>query len=101
MKGEKRKRLQEEADDEADKKARAAARDAAKDEAKKAKEALEKAFKKCERTCKCKEVPCPMEKYKRCPACGVKKGLCKVQACVAARKGDQPLLLGYNPNVGA
>ena len=30
--------------------------------------------------------PCPFEKWKRCPACGPKKGLCKVRACVAVRK---------------
>ena len=34
----------------------------------------------------------------RCPTCGPKKGLCKVRACAAARR---PLLLGYNPAVGA
>ena len=34
--------------------------------------------------------------WKRCPACGPKKGLCKVRACKAAR---EPLLLGYNPAV--
>ena len=40
----------------------------------------------------------PWAGWKRCPACGPKKGLCKVRACSAARK---PLLLGYNPAVDA
>ena len=32
---------------------------------------------------------CPMEKYKRCETCNiVKKSLCKVRACVAARKAS-------------
>ena len=43
-------------------------------------------------------IPCPYAKWKRCPVCGPKNGLCKVKACVAARK---PLLLGFNPAVGA
>ena len=33
----------------------------------------------------------PWAGWKRCPACGPKKGLCKVRACAAARR---PLLLG-------
>ena len=41
--------------------------------------------------------PCPYAKWKRCPECGPKNGLCKVRACEATRK---PLLLGYTPPVG-
>ena len=52
------------------------------------------AFEVCEHGCACGVVPCPMAKWKRCPACGPKSSLCKVRACVAARK---PLLLAYNP----
>ena len=50
------------------------------------------AFARCELACVCMVTPCPYAKWKRCPACGPKNGLCKVRACVAARK---PLLLGY------
>ena len=46
----------------------------------------------------CGVIPCPWAKWKRCLNCGPKKGLCKVRECVTARK---PLLLGYNPAVGA
>jgi hypothetical protein len=56
------------------------------------------AFARCEAVCVCGVVPCPWKCWKRCPMCGPKKGLCKVRACAAARK---PLLLGYNPAVGA
>ncbi len=71
----------------------------AKAEAKAAEEAeaarLVAAFELCEHGCVrgCGAVPCPMATWKRCPACGPKSSLCKVRACVAARK---PLLLGYN-----
>ena len=51
----------------------------------------------CKAGCTCGLVPCPWAGWKRCPACGPKKGLCKVRACKAAR---DPLLLGYNPPVG-
>ena len=61
-------------------------------------EAAAAAFARCEVACACGIVPCPYAKWKRCPTCGPKNGLCKVRACVAARK---PLLLGYNPAVGA
>ena len=54
-------------------------------------------FALCEVACACGVTPCPYTKWKRCPACGPKNGLCKVRACVAARK---PLLLGYTPPVG-
>ena len=54
-------------------------------------------FALCEVVCACEVTPCPYAKWKRCPACGPKNGLCKVRACVAARK---PLLLGYTPPVG-
>jgi hypothetical protein len=60
-------------------------------------EAAAAAFARCEVMCACGIVPCPYAKWKRCPTCGPKNGLCKVRACVAARK---PLLLGYNPAVG-
>ena len=43
--------------------------------------------------CSCGVVPCPMEKMERCsnPSClMIKRGKCKVRACVALRK---PLLL--------
>lgn len=70
----------------------------AKAEAKAAEEAeaarLVAAFEVCEHGCACGVVPCPMAKWKRCPACGPESSLCKVRACVAARK---PLLLAYNP----
>ena len=56
----------------------------------------DEAFARCEHGCVCGVVPCPWAKWKRCPICGPKSGLCKVRACVAARK---PLLLGYNPAV--
>ena len=56
------------------------------------------AFARCEGGCMCGVVPCLWEKWKRCPVCGPKLGLCKVRACVAARK---PLLLDYNANVEA
>ena len=64
-----------------------------------AREAAEReaAFALCEAGCACGAVPCPWVGWKRCPACGPKKGLCKVRACKAAR---QPLLLGYNPTEG-
>ena len=65
------------------------------------KEAEERAaaFARCEAVCKCGVIPCPWLGFKRCPTCqGIKKGLCKVKACYAAR---QPLLLGYNPAMGA
>ena len=58
------------------------------------------AFARCELACVCMVdmvTPCPYAKWKRCPECGPKNGLCKVRACVAARK---PLLLGYTPPVG-
>ena len=55
------------------------------------------AFARCELACVCMVTPCPYAKWKRCPACGPKNGLCKVRACVAARR---PLLLGYTPPVG-
>ena len=55
------------------------------------------AFVRCEIACACEVTPCPYAKWKRCPACGPKNGLCKVRACVAAR---EPLLLGYTPPVG-
>jgi hypothetical protein len=56
------------------------------------------AFARCEVVCVCGIVPCPYAKWKRCPTCGPKNGLCKVRACAAARN---PLLLGYNPVVDA
>ena len=56
------------------------------------------AFERCEHGCVCGVVPCPYGKWKRCPMCGPKSSMCKARACVAARK---PLLLGYNPAVGA
>eukprot|EP00966_Prymnesium_polylepis_P111745 2585064-Prymnesium_polylepis.1 len=56
------------------------------------------AFARCEHACVCGVIPCPYTKWKRCPTCGPKNGLCKARACVAARK---PLMLGYNPAVGA
>ena len=58
----------------------------------------EKAFGVCEHGCRCGVVPCPWEKWKRCPKCGPKKGLCRARECAAAR---QPLLLGYNPALEA
>ena len=61
-------------------------------------EATAAAFARCEVACACGIIPCPYAKWKRCPVCGPKNGLCKVKACVAARK---PLLLGFNPAVGA
>ena len=54
------------------------------------KEANIAAFEVCEEECACAVVPCPWAKWKRCPQCGPKKGVCKVQGCVAKRK---PLLL--------
>ena len=56
------------------------------------------AFERCEHGCACGVVPCPYAKWKRCPTCGPKGSMCKVRACVAARK---PLMLGFNPAVGA
>ena len=56
------------------------------------------AFELCEAACACGVVPCPWAGWKRCPTCGPKSSLCKVRACVAARK---PQLLGYNPAVDA
>lgn len=56
----------------------------------------EAAFALCEAGCTCGLVPSPWAGWKRCPACGPQKGLCKVRACKAAR---EPLLLGYNPAV--
>lgn len=53
-------------------------------------------FARCEERCSCEVVPCPWAGWKRCSVCGPKKGMCKVRACVAARKS---LLLGYNPAV--
>ena len=55
------------------------------------------AFEACEHGCVCEVSPCMMAKWKRCPACGPKRSVCKARACVAAR---QPLLLGYNPAAG-
>lgn len=51
-----------------------------------------KAFERCELGCVCGAPPfaCPFAKWKRCPTCGPKPGLCKVRACVAARKGASP-----------
>ena len=57
------------------------------------KEANIAAFEVCEEVCGCAVVPCPWAKWKRCPQCGPKKGLCKVQGCAAKRK---PLLLTMN-----
>jgi hypothetical protein len=60
-------------------------------------DALIAAFEACEHGCVCEVAPCMMAKWKRCPACGPKRSVCKARACVAAR---QPLLLGYNPAAG-
>eukprot|EP00966_Prymnesium_polylepis_P248823 5753127-Prymnesium_polylepis.1 len=72
----------------ADEKVAAAAKKAADDAA----------FAACEVACVCGVIPCPWAKWKRCPKCGPKNGLCKARECVAARK---PLLLGFNPAVEA
>ena len=40
------------------------------------KEANIAAFEVCEEVCGCVVVPCPWAKWKRCPQCGPKKGLC-------------------------
>ena len=37
------------------------------------------AFARCELACVCMVTPCPYAKWKRCPACGPKSGLCKVK----------------------
>jgi hypothetical protein len=46
-------------------------------------------FALCEKQCACGAPPfeCPYAKWKRCPRCGPKPSLCKVRACVEARKG--------------
>eukprot|EP00962_Isochrysis_galbana_P037741 scaffold13255_cov128-Isochrysis_galbana.AAC.5 len=55
-----------------------------------------KAFERCELGCVCVcgappfASACPFAKWKRCPTCGPKPGLCKVRACVAARKAASP-----------
>jgi hypothetical protein len=49
-------------------------------------EELEFEFALCEESCGCEIVPCPMAKWKRCPACGPKRGVCKVKACLEARQ---------------
>ena len=61
-------------------------------------EEREAAFARCEIACACGVVPCPWAGFVRCPTCGPKKGQCRVRVCAAARA---PLLLGYNPAVGA
>lgn len=68
-----------------------------KEAAAQAAEATAAAFARCEVACVCGIIPCPYAKWKRCPTCGPKNGLCKARACAAARK---PLLLGYNPAAG-
>ena len=52
-------------------------------------EATAAAFARCEVACACGITPCPTAKWKRCPTCGPKNGLCKIRACVTARKGAQ------------
>ena len=59
------------------------------------------AFARCEVKCACGVVPCPWEKWKRCPTCGPKLGLCKARACAAARKATGPLRPGHNPALDA
>ena len=54
-------------------------------------------FEACEHACVCPSQPCAWASWKRCPACGPKKGLCKVRACAAARR---PLALTYVPDQG-
>ena len=51
-------------------------------------------FEACEVVCVCGIVPCPYAKWKRCPQCGPKSGVCKVRVCVEKRK---PLLLTMEP----
>jgi len=55
-------------------------------------EELEAVFALCEGGCYCEQMPCPMAKWERCAACGPKRGVCKVRACVEARQaaGEAP-----------
>ena len=91
-----RRRLEDEAKEEAMQEKKRLALEKKESKAKQAEERAA-AFALCEAECTCGIVPCPWAKWKRCPMCGPKWGLCKVRVCVTARK---PLLLGCNPVVG-
>ena len=54
-------------------------------------------FEACEHACVCPSQPCVWVGWKRCPACGPKKGTCRVCTCIAARC---PLALTYTPAEG-
>ena len=58
------------------------------------------AFARCEVACACGVEPCPWEKWKRCPSCGPKLGLCKKRDCVAARKAAGPPPPADSPALG-
>eukprot|EP00966_Prymnesium_polylepis_P077287 1790191-Prymnesium_polylepis.1 len=88
-----KRRLEDEAKEEATKEKKRQALERKEAEKKEAEERAA-AYARCEAASVCGVVPCPWAGWKRCPACGPKKGLCKVRACAAARK---PLMLGYNP----
>ena len=92
VRGEKKRRIAEEkaAADEAA--AKRAAAEKKKSDAAQERDALVAGFEACEHGCVCPSQPCAWVSWKRCPACGPKKGVCKVRACVAARR---PLALTY------
>ena len=54
-------------------------------------------FEASEHACVCPSQPCVWVGWKRCPACGPKKGTCRVRTCIAARC---PLALTYTPAEG-
>ena len=90
--GEKKKRVAEDesaADAAAAKRLKAADK---KSEAETARADIVMGFEACEHACVCPSKPCAWSGWKRCPACGPKKGLCRVRVCIAAR---QPLALTY------
>ena len=63
-----------------------------KDDAARARADVVAGFEACQHACVCPSQPCAWSGWKLCPACGPKKGLCKVRACAAARR---PLALTH------
>ena len=62
---------------------------------------LELGYAKCKPECTCGAPvgECPMAKFIKCETCNeIKKGLCKVRACVAERKEQPEILMIEAPN---
>ena len=95
--GEKQKRIAEDASATAEAAAKRQKAAEKKDESARARAEVVAGFEGCELACVCPSQPCVWSGWKRCPACGPKKGVCKVRVCVAARR---PLALTYVPAEG-